>query len=174
MKMNSTTDSVLLTTTDDQNILLRTLDGLATFGHKICLGILPKTLISFLMVGTLGVVVHMFVLNTVMLWVTPNFRYANGTAMIFAATFNYLLNNKSTFHKDTLTGRKIIAGYLIYLLITSVGLGSSLAVSSWVFDRNHMPMVAALCGIVVGALWNYLMSYTFVWKLLSKIYSTKS
>ena len=28
-------------------------------------------------------------------------------------------------------------------------------------------MIAALGGIVVGSLWNYLMSYTFVWKLLS-------
>jgi len=155
-----------------QNSMLRILDSIATFGHKACFRLLPKTLISFLLVGSLGVVVHMFVLKTMMFWITPNFRYANGTAMIFAATFNYLLNNKSTFHRETLSGRKIIVGYVIYLMITSVGLASSLAVSTWVFDRNHMPMVAALCGIVVGALWNYLMSYTFVWKLLSKIYSS--
>src|SRR4051812_37574089 len=173
MKMNTITDTASLDATDDQNFVVRVLDILSTFGHKVCLGILPKTLISFLLVGSLGVVVHMFVLKTVMFGFTSNFRYANGTAMIFAATFNYLLNNKSTFHKDTLAGRKIIAGYLIYLLITSVGLASSLAVSGWVFDRNHMPMAAALCGIIVGALWNYLMSYTFVWKLLSKIYAQK-
>lgn len=156
-----------------QNWLLRVLDKLSTFGHKLCLGILPKTLISFLMVGSLGVLVHMFVLNSTMFWITSNFRYANGTAMLFAASFNYLLNNKSSFQQDTLTGRKMISGYFIYLLITSVGLATSLAVSSWVYDRNPMAMAAALSGIVVGALWNYLMSYAFVWKLLSKIYSQK-
>jgi len=170
MHSNSTFGNGPLITIDRQNILLRALDALSTFGYRTSFGLLPKTLISFLLVGTLGVGVHMLVLKTMMLGVTPNFRYANSAAMIFAATFNYLLNNKSTFHKDALSGRKIIAGYLIYLLITSVGLVSSLAVSGWVFDRNHLPMAAALCGIVVGALWNYMMSYTFVWKLLSKMY----
>jgi len=171
MHSNSTFDGVTLgNTIERQNILVRSLDALSTFGHRTCFGLLPKTLISFLLVGSLGVVVHMFILKIMMLGVTPNFKYANGTAMIFAATFNYLLNNKSTFHKNTLSGRKIIAGFVIYLLITSVGLVSSLTVSSWVFERNHMPMAAALCGIVVGALWNYLMSYAFVWKLLSKMY----
>jgi putative flippase GtrA len=173
MNANSITDSGLSTSSTHQNSMLRVLDKVADLGHRICFRLLPKTLISFLLVGSLGVVVHMFVLKTMMFWITPDFRYANGTAMIFAATFNYLLNNKSTFHKNTLFGRKIIAGYVIYLAITSVGLASSLTVSTWVFNRNHMPMVAALCGIVIGALWNYMMSYTFVWKLLSKIYSSE-
>jgi putative flippase GtrA len=170
--INSMTDGYVPTPPMAQHGLLRALDKVAAFGHKACFRLLPKTFISFLLVGALGVVVHMFVLKTTMWLITPNFSYANCTAMIFAATFNYVLNNKSTFHKDTLSGRKIIVGYVIYLLITSVGLASSLAVSTWVFNRNHMPMAAALCGIIVGAVWNYLMSYTFVWKLLSKIYSS--
>jgi hypothetical protein len=38
---------------------------------------------------------------------------------------------------------------LIYLTITSLGLGLSLLISGEVYDRIQMPMISALCGIVV-------------------------
>ncbi len=128
---------------------------------------LPQTLISFLLVGSLGVVVHMAVLNAALFGLTADFRIANGIAMLVAASFNYVLNNKSTFATTALAGRNILLGYAMYLGITSLGLLASLFISTWVFEQNQMAMVAALCGIVIGSLWNYFMSYTFVWKLLS-------
>jgi putative flippase GtrA len=115
----------------------------------------------------LGVVVHMTVLKVMMLLSGDSFRYSNGTAMAVAATFNYLLNNKATYSHVTLSGRRIIAGYLIYLSITSLGLVMSLLISGEIYDRTAMPMISALGGIVAGSLWNYFMSYNFVWKLLS-------
>lgn len=130
-------------------------------------GLFPKSLISFLIVGSLGVVVHMTVLKTLMLLATDNFRYANACAMIVAASFNYLLNNKATYSHTSLSGKRIVAGYAIYLAITSAGLALSLLLSGEVYDRIGMPMLSALSGIVVGSLWNYFMSYNFVWKLLS-------
>lgn len=144
--------------------LIQQLTDLISF---IIRGLLPKSLISFLIVGSLGVVVHMTVLKTVMLLATDNFRYANACAMIVAATFNYLLNNKATYRDTRLSGKRIIAGYAIYLAITSAGLALSLLISGEVYDRIGMPMASALSGIVVGSLWNYFMSYNFVWKLLS-------
>lgn len=130
--------------------------------------LLPKTLIAFLLVGSAGVVVHLAILNFALHFITSEFKYANATAMLSAATFNYLLNNKATFHARTLTGLRVVFGYVIYLLITSVGLFTSLLISTWVFDRCGLAMLSALCGIGVGAFWNYFMSYTFVWKLLSR------
>jgi dolichol-phosphate mannosyltransferase len=109
----------------------------------------------------------MSVLKTLMLLVTENFRYANASAMLVAATFNYLMNNKATYKETSLSGKRIFAGYAIYLSITSAGLALSLLISGEVYDNIAMPMVAALSGIVVGSLWNYFMSYNFVWKLLS-------
>ncbi|WP_449431660.1 GtrA family protein [Pseudomonas putida] len=129
--------------------------------------VFPKTLISFLIVGSLGVVVHMAVLHTSLHVFTDNFRYANACAMIVAASFNYMMNNKATYSESSLTGKRIIAGYAIYLAITSLGLLLSLVISGEIYDKISIPMVAALCGIVVGSLWNYFMSYNFVWKLLT-------
>lgn len=139
----------------------------SSFIHVQTGRLLPQTLISFLLVGSLGVVVHMAILNAALFGLTSDFRIANGMAMLVAASFNYLLNNKSTFASTGLAGKKILLGYAMYLGITSLGLLASLFISTWVFQQNQMAMVAALCGIVIGSLWNYFMSYTFVWKLLS-------
>lgn len=140
------------------------LTGLVIFLTR---GLLPRSLISFLIVGSLGVVVHMSVLKAVLTLGTENFRYANACAMLVAASFNYLLNNKATYSHTSLSGKRIVAGYAIYLAITSAGLGLSLLLSGEVYDRIGMPMPSALVGIVAGSLWNYFMSYNFVWKLLS-------
>lgn len=147
--------------------MLQLINDLSARLHRMSRRLVPTTLISFLIVGSLGVVVHMLVLKFALHFVSDNFRLSNGLAMLFAASFNYALNNKSTFRHDGLAGRRVLAGYVIYLAITSLGLGASLFVSGMVFDRTQAPMMAALCGIVVGSLWNYLMSYNFVWKLLS-------
>jgi len=148
-------------------VLPRLIQQLTNVGSFMTCGLLPRSMISFLIVGSLGVVVHMAVLNAVMWLVTDNFRYANACAMLVAATFNYLLNNKATYSHTRLSGKRIIAGYAIYLAITSAGLALSLLISGEVYDRIGMPMASALCGIVVGSMWNYFMSYNFVWKLLS-------
>lgn len=131
-------------------------------------GYLPLTLISFLTVGALGVVVHMTVLKISLYTWTGNFRWANGTAMLVAASFNYFANNQATFGVIKLSGKRWLAGYVIYLLITSLGLLMSLFISGEVYDDIRMPMVSALCGIVAGALWNYFMSQKFVWRLLHR------
>lgn len=110
----------------------------------------------------------MSVLKTLMLTTTESFRYANAAAMIVAATFNYLMNNKSTYRESSLSGGRIFAGYAIYLSITSAGLGLSLLISGEIYDRTQLPLISALAGIVIGSLWNYFMSYNFVWKMLSR------
>jgi dolichol-phosphate mannosyltransferase len=147
--------------------MLQLINDLSALIHRLSRRLVPVTLISFLIVGSLGVIVHMAVLKLSMHFITGNFRVSNAVAMLCAATFNYTLNNKSTFRHDGLAGKRVFAGYLIYLGITSLGLGASLLVSGAVYDRTSAPMMAALCGIIVGSLWNYFMSYNFVWKLLS-------
>lgn len=136
--------------------------------HQLLRGWLPLTLVSFLVVGALGVVVHMLVLNASLSTWTHSFRLANATAMLVASTFNYFTNNQATFGLTRLSGRRWFAGYAVYLLITSLGLGMSLLISGAAYDALHLPMLSALCGIVAGAMWNYLMSHRFVWKLLHR------
>jgi putative flippase GtrA len=136
--------------------------------RKLSFNLLPESLISFLIVGSLGVVVHLTILKISLSTTTilHEFKYANLTAMLFAATFNYFVNNKSTFSDKALVGPHVYLGYFCYVGITAVGMGISLFISTRIYATHGMPMIAALCGIVAGSLWNYFLSYTIVWKLV--------
>ena len=147
--------------------MIRFIGRLSRVGVRMSFGLLPETLVSFLIVGSLGVLVHLSILNIAMRVITQEFKYANLMAMLVAATFNFFMNNESTFREKSLVGRHVLLGYLFYLGITGLGMIMSLFISTHIYAQNRIPMVAALGGIVVGSLWNYLMSYTFVWKLLS-------
>lgn len=144
--------------------MIKIIGQLSRFARKLSFNLLPESLISFLIVGSLGVLVHLTVLKISMSTVIHEFKYANLTAMLFAATFNYVVNNKSTFSDKALVGKHIYLGYLCYIGITAVGMGISLFISTRIYAAHGMPMIAALCGIVVGSLWNYFLSYTIVWK----------
>lgn len=148
--------------------MIRFIGKLTQLGRKLTFNLLPASLISFLIVGSLGVGVHLAVLKTTLAFITHDFKYANLTALVFAATFNYVLNNESTFRDSGLTGRHAILGYFIYMGVTSLGMVLSLYISTHVYSYGLTPIPAALCGIVAGSMWNYFMSYTFVWKLLFK------
>ncbi|GGA11248.1 GtrA family protein [Dyella caseinilytica] len=148
--------------------MIRFIGKLTQFGRKLSFNLLPASLISFLIVGSLGVGVHLAVLKSTLALITHQFMYANLTALVFAATFNYVLNNESTFSHNGLTGRHAILGYFIYMGVTSLGMVISLYISTHVYSYGLTPVPAALCGIVAGSMWNYFMSYTFVWKLLFK------
>jgi putative flippase GtrA len=146
----------------------------ASFAHRLCRGLLPRSLISFLMVGALGMGVHLAIMKTGMVAFDLHFRAANLLAMIGAATFNYYLNNLATFSDKTLSGRSVFVGYALYMGVTSLGLVISMSVSSVAYAHGYYPVVAAIFGIVCGSLWNYLMSYTFVWRMISRYTSRRA
>lgn len=150
-------------------IVILFIGKLARLGSRMSMGLLPESLVSFLIVGSLGVIVHLTVLKMALAFLTTEFKYANLSAMLVAASFNYVMNNESTFRATGLAGKHAYLGYFFYIGITSLGMLLSLGVSTHLFALGTGPVPAALAGIVLGSLWNYFMSYTFVWKLLSRL-----
>ncbi|ARU03640.1 hypothetical protein CCO03_02110 [Comamonas serinivorans] len=148
--------------------LVRLVDGLAQLAHRLMGRRLPLSLLSFGVVGSLGVGVHMAVLQLSLATWSARFLPANTAAMLVATAFNYLLNNAATFRQQALRGPRWWLGFGLYLLITSLGLAANLGVAQAVHQHTHRPAASALAGIVVGALWNYLMSRTLVWRLLHR------
>lgn len=146
--------------------MIRAIDWLTRLGRTMTFGLLPESLISFLIVGSLGAIVHLCVLKLAMATVIHEFKYAYLVAMLVAAKFNFFLNNKSTFKDRMLAGRHIFLGYFVYLGIISVGMGISMLVATRFYAEYHIPMVAAVCGIVSGSFWNYFASNTLVWKVI--------
>jgi putative flippase GtrA len=146
--------------------MIKVIGQMSRLANKMTFNLIPESLASFLIVGSLGVVVHLCVLKITMISVTHDFKYANLTAMLFAATFNYFLNNKSTFSDKALVGRHVYLGYFCYVGITAAGMAISLFISTRLYATHGMAIPAALCGIIVGSFWNYFMSYTIVWNFL--------
>lgn len=146
----------------------------AGFVYRLSREIIPRSLISFLIVGALGTIVHLAIMKSGMFFLGLGFRPANLLAMIGAATFNYYLNNASTFSDKKLRGRSILVGYALYMGVTSLGLSISMGIASIAYTHRLPPVPAAICGIICGSLWNYLMSYTFVWRLIAGLVSRRS
>lgn len=146
----------------------------AGFAHRLSRGIIPRSLISFLIVGALGTIVHLTIMKTGMGVFGLPFRIAYLIAMIGAATFNYYLNNTATFSDRALRGRSILVGYALYIGVTSFGLVISMTVASAAYAHGLSPIPSAICGIGCGSLWNYFMSYTIVWRLIAGLIGRRS
>ena len=130
---------------------------------KLTRGIVPASLISFLIVGGSGVFVHLAVLYAA-LSATGQFALSQTAAALAAVTSNFLLNNRLTFRDKRLRGTQAglrlpqIPGHLVdrhrrqrldrHLTYEEVG---------------QIALLAAFAGIALDTLWKFVVSSRFVW-----------
>jgi dolichol-phosphate mannosyltransferase len=132
--------------------------------EKLCRGWIPARVISFLAVGSLGLIVHMTVLY-VALGLGAAFQFAQGLAALTAMTFNFGLNNVLTFRERRFHGLRLIAGWLGYFMICSVSLFANVVLAAWAFQRlDGMVLPAALAGITVDVAWKFIVSDRVLWR----------
>jgi dolichol-phosphate mannosyltransferase len=126
--------------------------------------ILPPRSLGFIFVGSTGVVTHM-----AMLWVLFHAALAFPSAQILATltamTGNFFLNNALTYRDRRLRGLEALTGLLAFYVICSIGAVSNVAVASWIYAGWSNWWIAGLIGAFIGAVWNYTISSTLVWRL---------
>jgi dolichol-phosphate mannosyltransferase len=139
-------------------------DFLAGLYDKLLGRVIPTRFALFGTVGALGVVVHMAVLAA-LLWIKGDgFVLAQSIAVAAAMSFNFWLNNWLTYRDKRLVGwRAVMTGWAGFCLTCAVGAVANVAVASLLEERGVFWALAALAGIVVGAVWNYALSSRFVW-----------
>ncbi|NNC59252.1 MAG: glycosyltransferase family 2 protein [Erythrobacter sp.] len=126
--------------------------------------IVPTRFALFSTVGAIGVLVHMAVLATLYPRLTEIFWHAQTFATFAAMTFNFWLNNWLTYADQRLRGVAALAkGWAGFCLTCAVGALANVALASWLQAGGLVWPVAALAGIIVGAVWNYAVSSRFVW-----------
>ncbi|NTF46111.1 glycosyltransferase [Rhizobium rhizogenes] len=131
---------------------------------KLTAGLLPVSLISFLLVGGLGVFVHFAVLYLV-LSLTASFTVAQTISTLVAATGNFLLNNLLTFRDRRLRGWVKVWGYLKFLGVSAVGIVANVSAATLTYERLvHVVFVATLAGIAIDTIWKFVIAKRFVWK----------
>lgn len=126
--------------------------------------IVPTRFAMFATVGGLGVGIHMAALSALYLVAGRSFALASIIATFVAMSFNFWLNNWLTYRDQRLTGTAaVFAGWIGFCLTCSVGAFANVAVATLMQSSGINWVLAALSGIVVGAVWNYALSSRFVW-----------
>ena len=126
--------------------------------------LLPTRFMLFGTVGALGVGVHMALLALMVLLLGSVFALAQAAATFGAMTFNFWLNNWLTYRDQRLKGAgALLRGWAGFCLTCSIGAVANVALAAWLEAGGVFWGLAALAGIVIGAVWNYALSSRFVW-----------
>jgi dolichol-phosphate mannosyltransferase len=129
-----------------------------TVGH-----IVPARFFAFTMVGFLGVLVHLSVLAV--LFNTLHLRFAIGQAIAtaIAMVVNFSVNNAVTYSDKRLRGWRWLGGLASFMAVCGIGALANVGVASYLFRWRAAWIPAALAGILVSAVWNYVATSIFIW-----------
>lgn len=130
---------------------------------KILGGWVPPRFALFAAVGGLGVLVHLGVLSALRERLGLAFLEAHIAATIAAMTFNFALNNELTYRDRKLRGIAWLRGWMSFSLLCSLGAFANVGVAATLFAEDEPWLLAALAGILVGAVWNYAVTSLYTW-----------
>ena len=125
--------------------------------------VVPVRLIKFLMVGGLGVFVHLAVLRMI-LGAGSAFFTAQTAAVMTAIAFNFFLNNIFTYADRKLRGWRLFGGLASFYAISALGAVANIGIGTWMAGQDERWWVAGVAGVVVGAIWNFAMSSALTWR----------
>ncbi len=123
----------------------------------------PMRFLAFSIVGTLGMGVHFAVLTVLLVLFGSPFLRSQAIAIVAAMTFNFALNNLLTYRDRRLHGVRWVGGWLTFMLACGVGALINLGLADSLYRADHAWPFAALCGILVGAVWNYVATTFITW-----------
>lgn len=124
---------------------------------------IPVRFLAFSIIGGIGIFVHMAVLSIVLHGLNVGFTTAQSVATGTAMTFNFALNNVLTYRDSRLRGLAWFKGLVSFMLACSLGALANVGIASYLFENRTQWIVAALAGILVGAVWNYAVSQIYTW-----------
>jgi dolichol-phosphate mannosyltransferase len=140
------------------------LEFLGLIFAKMTGDVVEPRFLFFLLVGALGLVVHLVALKIALLSGAHPFYVAQAIATFVALTSNFVLNNEVTYRDRRLKGLSMLTGFVAFCLFCSVGAFTNIGIANWLYAEEPVWWVAGLAGAVMGALWNYAMSSLFVWR----------
>jgi dolichol-phosphate mannosyltransferase len=131
---------------------------------KVFGGLLPLRFISFALVGTLGVFVHLAVLTAMLKLLGFGFETAQVVATLVAMAFNFQLNNEITYRDQRLRGPRLWRGLLVFIVVCGFGAIANIGIAQTLYETHTNWSVAGAVGAVIGVVWNYAVSATLVWR----------
>lgn len=141
------------------------LDFVALLVSKLSNDAVSFRFVLFCLVGLTGIFIHMAALQVSMTSLALSFELAQTLATIVAITWNFVLNNVFTYRDQRLTGLGFLTGLVRFQLICAVGAVSNVGIAAWIYEHDQNWWIAGLGGALMGAVWNYVVSAAFVWRL---------
>jgi dolichol-phosphate mannosyltransferase len=145
------------------------LDGMVIWEYGLLLAdklvgrFIPIRFVAFAVVGGLGVLVHMSVLAMVFKILGIGFTSAQSFSTGVSMIFNFALNNLLTYSDRRLRGWRWVKGLLIFMIVCSIGAIANVGIATALFENHTQWIIAALGGVLVGAVWNYAATQFYVW-----------
>jgi len=124
----------------------------------------PVRFVAFILVGSVGVLVHMSVLAIVLTVMGWSFLYSQALATLIAMTTNFIMNNLITYRDVRLRGWGWLRGWFSFVLACSIGAVANVGVAQYLFENETIWALAGMAGIIVGAVWNYVITLVYTWK----------
>jgi dolichol-phosphate mannosyltransferase len=124
----------------------------------------PTRFVLFVMVGALGVLVHLAVLAPLYLNHRHHFLQAQAIATVVAMTFNFLLNNVVTFRDRKLRGRRLATGLFKFYAACSLGTVINVAFANLLMSRGIPWYLAGASGTGISSVWNYGVNTVLTWR----------
>lgn len=132
--------------------------------EKLVGRIVPVRFILFVLVGLVGVAIHMMAMILSHLWMGLGFEASQIVALIVAMTGNFIGNNWLTYRDRQLRGRHFWLGLFSFYMACSLGAIINYGIAERL-HQAHMPwLFAAFVGAMIGAVWNYGVTATFTWR----------
>lgn len=126
---------------------------------------LPARFLSFAMINSIGILVHLAVFAALTNTQVLGFSEAQLVATFVTMGFNYAANNEVTYSDRKLRGGKFYIGFIIFAALCSVGVFANVSVAA-IIHRDFPGLIALLpaaAGAMVTVVWNYVATTVFVW-----------
>jgi dolichol-phosphate mannosyltransferase len=127
--------------------------------------VVPVRFVVFMLVGGLGVFVHMLTLAGLNQALDMSFMVSQTTATFVAMTFNFFANNALTYRDKRLKGFwRVLLGLLSFYAICSIGAISNVGIAAVLFMQHYSWWLSGFAGVLLGVVWNYAASSIFTWR----------
>jgi dolichol-phosphate mannosyltransferase len=124
----------------------------------------PSRFVMFAIIGCIGVVSHMTVLAA-MLATGASFLVGQSVATTAAIAGNFFLNNLLTYRDRRIKGfGPLLLGLVSFYAVCLVGAIANVGIANFMFVKSYSWWISGVCGILVGAVWNYAASSVFTWR----------
>jgi dolichol-phosphate mannosyltransferase len=123
----------------------------------------PVRFLAFSIIGSLGVFVHFTVLTVLLKGLVSSFTSAQSFATAIAMIFNFSVNNVLTYRDRRLRGGAWLRGLVKFMIACGIGAIANVGIATYLFENQTEWILAALAGVLVGAVWNYAVTQLYTW-----------